>query len=247
MKRKPPPDEIPRLGPLVRKLADGRVMTRAADAVVHVQNVNGHGRVLLREVTWSREDGRVWKGWQWDLSQLQPPPGAILANPELQIFCCSGPKLWYEDDDRTCVQCGLSFTFSASEQRYWYETLAFHESSTAIRCLRCRKARRSRKALHAQLAMALRATEALPKDPHRWLELARVTAELGRGDRARAISAARRAWRLSKEQLPEALFWEANLQRAAGRDAKALELEERFLALAGPDRRSRELVKRLQA
>ena len=220
-------------------------MTRAADAPVQVQNVKGHGRILLRAVTWSR-GASAWPGYQWDLSQLQLPPGAIPASPELQTFCCSGPKLWYVDVERCCVQCGDTFTFRAAEQRYWYETLSFHESSTAIRCLRCRKARRSQKALHAQLAVALRATESDPADPHRWLELARVTAELGRGDRARAIHAARRAWRLSKEKLTEALYWEARLHRAAGREEKARALEEQFVRLAGPDRRSHDLLRRLE-
>lgn len=253
-RKRPPeksPDAIPWAGAAVIHLPDGRTMSRAAGAPASTLNVEGHGRVILRSVTFSNSEGRTWNGAQWDLSELKIPPGAVPANPHLQTFCCSGPKLWYVDIQRRCVQCGEDFDFTAAEQRFWYETLSFHEASTAIRCKVCRKRRRTVKALGAQIGEALRATEAAPRDPDRWLELARVTGELrrlsGKGDINRGISAARKAWRLSQERLPEALYWEAVQQRAAGREDKARTLEAQFLALAGTDRRLRELARRLQA
>lgn len=245
--KSPPP--LPVVGAKVRALPDGRVMVREPNAPTRAREVPGHGRVLFREVTFSR-DGRSWPGLEWDLSELLIPPGAVRADPMLQNFCCSGPKLWYEDIERRCVQCQEAFVFTASEQRFWYETLHFNEASTAIRCLRCRKRRRTVASLHAQLALALRATEQAPKDADRWLELARVSGELralgGQGDLRRGIAAARKAWRLSGQRLPEALYWESVLQHFAGRDDKCRAAEDAFLAAAGPERRLRGLVRGIE-
>lgn len=240
----------PKPGGAVRKLPDGRTMVREPDAKADVREVQGHGQMILWPVTMSNGEGRVWRAVEWDLSQLRVPPGALRADPNLQTFCCSGPKLWYLDIERRCVQCGDEFTFSAAEQRYWYETLSFHESSTAIRCGKCRKRRRSIHALHNQLGLALRATEGAPRDADCWLELARVSAELrvqcGKGDLDRGISAARKAWLLSDGRLPEALYWESVLHMIAGREERGLQVEDAFLAAAGPDRRTRELVRLIE-
>lgn len=245
-----PPSSRPRSGPVVRTLPNGVTLVREPDAKGDVRELKGHGFLTLWPVTLHTPDGRVFRSTDWDLSRVVPPPGALRADPLLQTFCCGGPKLWYEDIERRCVQCGEDFVFEAAEQRFWYETLSFHESSTAIRCRKCRKRRRSLHALHNQLALALRATEAAPKDADAWLELARVSAELraqsGKGDIDRGISAARKAWLLSEERLPEALYWESVLQIIAGREERGLQLEDAFLAAAGPGRRIAELTRSIQ-
>ena len=232
-------------------MADGRVMTRAADAPTQVREISGHGRVILRAVTFTYPGGATHPGWQWDLSSVVIPAGALRADPNLQTFCCGGPKLWYEAIRRSCVQCGDEFLFGAAEQRYWYETLQFHESSTAIRCPKCRKRRRTGKARREQLARALRETEAHPHDAHCWLELARVTVELrqqdGDGNIDRGLAAARKAWRLSEERLAEAQYYEFVLQRTAGREEKARVIEQRFLVDGQPSARWLALLRRGRA
>lgn len=250
MKRKHEP-AARKAGGTVRTLPDGRTLVRSPGAPEQHVKVPGHGFYVLRTVTWTHPNGRTWSGWEWDLSGLEIPDGALRADPTLQTYCCGGPKLWYQDIERTCVQCGQDFVFGAGEQRYWYETLSFHESSTAIRCVRCRKRARTVHALQAQLALALRATEAAPRDADRWLELAKVSAELrqatGQGDLNRGLDAARKAWRLSDERLPAALYWESVLQRLAGREAKAVQAEDAFLAHANGARGLRAWVRAIEA
>lgn len=175
-------------------------MTRAADAQP-LRRTTSWGTLLLWPVTFERPDGRTWTGYDWDTSELQLPPGAIPGDPNRQVFCCGGPKLFYEDQHRTCLQCDEAFVFSAREQRFWYETLAFHESSRAIRCARCRKSQRSLKALHGQLAAALARIRDEPDDGPALFEAAAATLELhrrtGRGDLDRAVGHARRAARVA--------------------------------------------------
>ncbi len=240
-------EPVPKLGRLVVKLADGRVMTREANAEHYCQNLPGHGRAIARKVTYSRADGRTWEDWHWDLSEVRPPPGAVLASFELLSRGWSR-TFWYEDIERRCVQCGGDFEFSAKEQRYWYESLGFWRDSTAIRCPGCRRRARTEKGLLAQVALALRATEADPTSPMHWLELARVTAELrvlfGKGDIDRGISAARTAARLSQGAILEVLIWESILHRTAGRLGKAESLEGQFLSQASGDPRTKEVLRR---
>lgn len=248
-KREPKAPEVLTLGAMRRTLPDGRTMLREAGARVEIRPIPGHGELLIYPVTWTNAEGRSWPGFAFDTSRVVVPAGALRGDPALQVFCCGGPKLWYEDQERTCVQCRTSFVFSAAEQRFWYETLRFHESSTAVRCVSCRKKRRTQHALREQLALALRATEAAPSDADRWLELARVSTQLramtGTGDLNRAIDAARKAWRLSEERLPEALYWESTLQHMAGRVEKALAAEEAFLALAHTSRHFKALAQKI--
>ena len=49
--------------------------------------------------------------------------------------------------------------FSASEQKYWYETLQFNYSSYPKHCASCRKVKRKPKLLHKKLAELLGAED----------------------------------------------------------------------------------------
>jgi len=197
-------------------------------------------------------DGRVHEGWTWDPT-WQPgsiPAGALRGDIARQVMgAFSTPRYWYEDRERRCVQCGQRFVFSAAEQKYWYETLGFYEESVAIRCAPCRKQRRTAHALREGLATALRASEASPKQPEVWLDVAAATAALfettGAGDLDRGIAAARRASRLG--DVAGGAVAEAELQRLASRPRKARASLEAAMTELMPRRRRRQIERALAA
>jgi hypothetical protein len=78
----------------------------------------------------------------------------------------------YVDQERTCIQCRQPFTFRATEQKLWYESLAFYGTSIAIWCPACRRKRRTDSALQMQISAANSEVRASPKDPTAWLNLA---------------------------------------------------------------------------
>jgi hypothetical protein len=51
--------------------------------------------------------------------------------------CSSCPRYWYIDAVITCRECRQDFTFSAAEQRYWYEDRKFWVDSFPKRCPSC--------------------------------------------------------------------------------------------------------------
>lgn len=69
------------------------------------------------------------------------------------------PRHWYIDVTITCQECSDEFTFSASEQRFWYEEMHFWVDSRPIRCASCRKSLRAlvelRKRYDSLIAAAL--------------------------------------------------------------------------------------------
>lgn len=48
------------------------------------------------------------------------------------------PRYWYVDATFSCARCGRDFTFTAGEQRTWYEEYAFWIDSCPRHCLTCR-------------------------------------------------------------------------------------------------------------
>jgi hypothetical protein len=100
-------------------------------------------------------DGKVYEWWQYDPDYRPPlPRGAIPGDVRKQVYCPwhHVPKYFYVDHEDECIQCGNRFTFRATEQKYWYETLKFNFRSVPIRCLDCRRQRRSEHALREQIA-----------------------------------------------------------------------------------------------
>lgn len=154
------------------------------------------------------------------------PSHAVPGDPSKQDFCSAHhlPKYFYVDEEKICVQCGQHFTFTAHEQKFWYETLRFNFRSTAIRCQQCRQQRRNGRALQHQLSAAIRLADEQPDDPVALVTLARATAEyyafFQSGNLERGIAAAHRALRVAP-MLYEALYWEGLCQEAAGRKEKA--------------------------
>lgn len=60
--------------------------------------------------------------------------------------CSICPRYWYVDAIFPCERCGAEFTFSAGEQRAWYEEYGFWVDSLPRHCLPCRRDLRTLKA-----------------------------------------------------------------------------------------------------
>jgi hypothetical protein len=54
------------------------------------------------------------------------------------------PRCWYVDAVFVCRDCSKEFTFSAAEQRFWYEDCHFWIDSRPTCCAACRKEQRTR-------------------------------------------------------------------------------------------------------
>ncbi|MGI8978882.1 MAG: zinc-ribbon domain containing protein [Pirellulaceae bacterium] len=52
-------------------------------------------------------------------------------------------KLYYEDLEFTCTDCGREETWTARQQQWWYEVAKGSIYSTAVRCRACRRIRRA--------------------------------------------------------------------------------------------------------
>ena len=165
------------------------------------------------------------------------PSGAVRGDPRRQLFCCEVPRYFYVDADRTCRDCGVSFVFSAREQKHWYETLGFRLDANAVRCLPCRRAFRRDKGIARALADASRALTESPLHPPAALAYARAAVahaeRFGHAPLDTAI-AALRALRRHAPSVVETLYLEGRCSEAAGRPRRAAASYEKFLAAAAP-------------
>jgi hypothetical protein len=216
------------------------------------------GDIPLVPTSFVDADGKMQEYLTYDLDwQPKLPKGAVRGDVRRQQFCpgCHVPRYFYVDAERSCVQCGGPFVFSAREQKYWYETLKFHFDSVAIRCLDCRRRQRTDRALNAQIAAATEQLLTDPDNPTHLLDLAealvRYHERTGSGSLNRAVEAARRAVRQAKRSswagTAEAYFWEASAHRLAGRSRQARELYQRFVASVPNNRRYRQLLAEAKA
>jgi hypothetical protein len=177
-----------------------------------------------------RGEGTVW--W-YDPDLLPPiPKGAIRGDIRRQRFCCDAPRYAYMDDDRTCVQCSEQFTFGAAEQKYWYETLQFDLSSTAIRCVGCRRKRRSEASVRRRYnaVVAFRSSD----NARELIEFATATIELfervGAGNLDHAMAACRKAFRV-EPAWADPLYWQGRVHELAQRPERAEICYAEFLSL----------------
>lgn len=190
--------------------------------------------------------------WRCD-PDFQPklPPNAVRGDVRKQEFCywCHFPKYFYIDEDHRCIECGIEFTFSASEQKFWYEDLKFNFYSKPIRCSDCRRKKRNENALKVRLTDISNKVNESPSDPEILIEYAEVTYDyfryFGRGNLAQAISSARKAFGLSPTSF-EALYWEAACQDAAGHSRKANQTYQYFLDVSKPTNRYKLLLKQAE-
>ena len=56
----------------------------------------------------------------------------------------SSPPEFYEDRTFACRDCGVQQTWTAAQQKWWYEDAGGYFFSTAIRCRACRAKERER-------------------------------------------------------------------------------------------------------
>lgn len=57
----------------------------------------------------------------------------------------SSPPDYYYDAEFTCVDCGVEQTWTAEQQKWWYEYAGGYFFATAIRCRPCRQKEKDRK------------------------------------------------------------------------------------------------------
>ena len=74
---------------------------------------------------------------------------AVRADPERQNYSVV-PRYWYLDATFRCARCEEEFTFSATEQRAWYEEYGFYVDAFPKHCLSCRREVRDAKELRRE-------------------------------------------------------------------------------------------------
>lgn len=88
---------------------------------------------------------------------------AVRGNPERQNYSVC-PRYWFMDADFVCKGCGKNFTWTAGEQKAWFEDYYFWIDSSPRQCEACRADRRHLAALRAEydsMVAAARPKEAI--------------------------------------------------------------------------------------
>ena len=158
----------------------------------------------------------------------------IVAEGRRQFFGMGGPFLFFADFSRPCRDCGDTFTFTASEQQWWYEEQGAFVDAAAVRCLGCRRAAREGRVTQGMWQSAQELWD--PKHPNaRTAELyasaAHALVQAGGGTR-RVLDDAVGVLHKAMRAEPEAAAlegWLARLELARGRGEAAWEAGERFL------------------
>jgi hypothetical protein len=66
---------------------------------------------------------------------------AVRGNPEKQNYSVC-PRYWYIDADFVCKSCRKDFTWTAAEQKAWFEEYYFWIDSSPLHCKTCSAERR---------------------------------------------------------------------------------------------------------
>lgn len=117
----------------------------------------------------------------WACMDCEHAKRAIFPDYSKQNYGLGGPILFYITKVMNCDTCKNEFAFTAEDQKFWYEDLAFNYSSYPKNCLSCRKETRLQKMLHKQLAELLHAG---PKTAEQFEEIAKVYTGLGLYEKA---------------------------------------------------------------
>lgn len=105
--------------------------------------------------------------------------------------CGVCPRHWYFDAIYKCKACGIEFTFSAKEQRFWYEDLKFYVGFEPQICLACRKMDRGMRLLKQQYDHLI--AEAITSK-----ELSKKTEVVGILDELTSVPKHRPHWKIPK-------------------------------------------------
>jgi hypothetical protein len=94
----------------------------------------------------------------WRLRSLppdsEPPEGAIRADHSKHAPHNSyGALNFYVDLDFVCADCGTDETWTAEQQRWWYEEAKGYIDSRAVRCRSCRGRAREEKQVQRRRSM----------------------------------------------------------------------------------------------
>src|SRR5262249_55432288 len=81
------------------------------------------------------------------INGVEIPPGAVLADRSKQVpnNSYSPPPLFYVDTEFTCKDCGRTETWTARQQKWYYEVTKGSLYAGAVRCLACRRKRAATK------------------------------------------------------------------------------------------------------
>lgn len=73
-----------------------------------------------------------------------PPPGAVLADASklAHINTYGDLPRWYQDYPFICLDCGAAQTWTAEQQKWYYEEAKGHLWAVAVRCRPCRQRRK---------------------------------------------------------------------------------------------------------
>jgi hypothetical protein len=123
-------------------------MTRPAHEKEFPMTRRKDKKLKEQDVAWrkSRIDKLIARGWITSKSEI--PPDAIPVDPELINLGRSYFRpTYYSLLGFTCSDCGKSQTWTAEDQRWYYETSGAPIYSTAKRCRPCREEEENRKKL----------------------------------------------------------------------------------------------------
>ena len=129
--------------------------------------------------------------YQWACDACIQARSAILGKPNRQKYTFKSPMdaatpfLAYFDKRYTCQGCKNKFTFSKSEQQFWYEELQFVVYSKPIHCQACRKEKRDIKQLNTQLSNLLK--DGLPETATALEEVAAIYQKMGATEKEKSI------------------------------------------------------------
>jgi tetratricopeptide (TPR) repeat protein len=207
-----------------------------------------YGKIPLIDVPYIGTDGRTHATHVLDYNYRPTviPHGAVMGDPNRQVLYGSFPKYYFEDIEKTCIQCGNDFIFSAKEQKHWYEDLQFIIYAECLKCMACRRLKKSKVALNDQLSSAQKYYNQYPNEPYAMLNLAEAICMYYKayhsGRITLAISLARKA-RKTNAMFVEGLYWEAMALMLSGNNKKAIPLFKEFIEKAPSGKRCVALIK----
>lgn len=207
-----------------------------------------YGKIPLVDVSYIGRDGKSYTTQTIDFNYRPTniPVGAVLGNPNRQVLYSAFPKYYYEDIEKTCIQCGEDFIFSAKEQKHWYEDLQFIIYAECLRCISCRRAKRNKTTLNNQLDAAQQYYNQHPEEPYAMLGLAEAICAYYKAHQSGrinlAISLARKS-RKKNPRLVESIYWEALALELSGNHEKAVPLFNTFIENGTGQKRCNALIK----
>lgn len=114
---------------------------------------------------------------KWACENCLEAGRAIRGDPAKQKFGIGAPFYAYYDVMLRCTDCGQSFTFSAEDQRFWYEHLRFIIYAYPKQCLPCRRKRRDRNQASAELSSILQKLD--HRNPQELIRVAELYQRMG--------------------------------------------------------------------